>query len=322
MLRYIPNFILDRANKNDDFGAFSGYVYKFDIKNFDLLVKDKLPLTQLQKIIDNVFKEPFDEIVKRNGFVNKIYNGSFTAILPDHWVGVPAGDTFLIVGNPNALIFDMVEALHNKFSDYSVELNNRNIEINICQTVAYGTINWNIIRGKTQNEFYFTGDGFKQMIWTSKMNEDLNYTEGGYLGNPDLEIPVPKVEFDETFINHNLINKQKNEYIQGNIIAVSLNSMSNEQQQNYLEKVNQALINTNGCVFDINYSSLKPILFVVVDNNSDKETNDIINMLNNIDKKVDIKHLSSSFLICQWGVDKIKGINVITSDIEKLLTKF
>jgi len=208
MLRYIPDFILERYLQKELEGCFTGFALLFDIADFTPISTEfqrhgKQGAEELSIFLDYVFGEPIRIVEGRGGFVSLFAGDAFCAIFPDQDGVSDASDAAMEQGTDSRPVLDAVLSIRKFFEgNGSYHCSLGDFALKIRQTLTYGLIHWQIFDNELQCEYVFQGEPLKawtelsshkqELIFSSPAMEQLgseNFSPnpaGGYLLKPEL----------------------------------------------------------------------------------------------------------------------------------------
>lgn len=154
MIRYIPAFILQHYEANIFQGSLEAYVLLFDIADFTKIgssfqVEGKKGAEELSRFLEVVFAEPIRLVEEYGGFVSVFAGDAFCAIFPEH---------------RGKSIVSCVDTICRHFREnriYKTVLGDINLQVR--QTVCYGTLDWRIFQNSFQNEYVFQGKVMREV---------------------------------------------------------------------------------------------------------------------------------------------------------------
>ncbi|MCD4817725.1 MAG: tetratricopeptide repeat protein [Candidatus Cloacimonetes bacterium] len=160
MRQLIPEFILQQfqnGNYNGELTAFSMFI---DISGFTAMTQNLMKISKegaeiLSNIINKVFTPSIQNIYDHYGFISTFAGDAFTAIFLDTNVEMVLEAADLIREN---FIFNGIQK--TKFGTF---------DLHVKIGISYGLIDWQIIKNKNQNSYYFRGIA----IDISSQNEHL-----------------------------------------------------------------------------------------------------------------------------------------------------
>ncbi|MGE3062070.1 MAG: tetratricopeptide repeat protein [bacterium] len=148
MLNLVPEFILNKLNKNEMSGIAEGSALFVDIKGFthmtETLMKENDKGSEiLSEIINEIFHSLISPIHKYNGFIATFAGDAFTAIFPD--------DTGI---NSAGASIDIVREIEKNRIKKTVL---GDFEIAVRIGVSAGVIEWAIVGDDSNLSYYFKG---------------------------------------------------------------------------------------------------------------------------------------------------------------------
>ncbi len=166
MIRTVPHFILEKAEKEIMHGSFLGLVAYFDITGFTNLTQSLIRfqnegLENLGLMINHVFSPCLDIIRSYEGFISTFAGDSFTAVFP------------LPEGNTKYQLVDQVLPACFKVRDFFLKEGVQDTKLGqfefLCKIgVSFGRVEWGIITNKTHNSYYFLGETLKSAVMSSE----------------------------------------------------------------------------------------------------------------------------------------------------------
>lgn len=159
MIRYTPEFILEKYASGQMSGTLRGFVLLLDLIDFTQIV-EKMQMSGLHgvdyvaRLLDDILQAPIKSICKHGGFVN------------------------LFIGDAICCIFETEDPLpmQNAISEIRshlaalppLKVNASTISPAMRETIAFGDIEWGIINTEFQSEYLFFGDPMIELSILSK----------------------------------------------------------------------------------------------------------------------------------------------------------
>ncbi|MDZ4183323.1 MAG: adenylate/guanylate cyclase domain-containing protein, partial [Candidatus Cloacimonadaceae bacterium] len=168
MLRYIPAFILHNYEENVFHGNLSAYVLLFDIADFTkigtTLQKEGKPgVEELSRFLEIVFDTPISLVEKYGGFVSVFAGDAFCAIFPDAEA---------------ECIISVVNSIKKHFRENRIYKSFiGDLDLQVRQTVCYGSVEWKIFHNDLQNEYIFQGIVMQEVGVLSLQKRETMWSE-------------------------------------------------------------------------------------------------------------------------------------------------
>jgi len=167
MIRYVPDFILQRYAEGVMSGSFAGFVLLADIVDFtrigtDLQKHGKQGAEELSELLRSALSGPIEIIREKGGFVSLFSGDAVCAIFPD-------ADPTNVVAAVDSIseLFKAKPALPTSAGPISLK---------VRQTVAYGDIRWKIFVNEVQNEYVFSGPVFAELAELAGLKAELAFS--------------------------------------------------------------------------------------------------------------------------------------------------
>lgn len=167
MIRFIPQFVLDRFAAKELKGGLTGFTLLFDVADFTPITsmfqkQGKQGAEELSAFLDLVFTEPIRIVERFGGFVSLFAGDAFCAIFPDKdGIGILAA------------VLQIAEFFEDK-TNYQCSCGDVNLKIR--QTVSYGELFWQIYENELQDEYVFSGEPFQIMAELSALKQDTVFS--------------------------------------------------------------------------------------------------------------------------------------------------
>ncbi len=157
MNNFIPHFIKKQYSENKLSGEFKAYIMYVDFIDFSTMTEKfmgggKEGVEILTEIINKVFTPSIKAIYKNGGFISSFAGDAFTALFHEEKVDI-------LQSCQSALnIMDFFKKIGSKKTKFG--------KFNLSAKIAIssGIVNWDIMKNKHQNIFYFYGEGIKNVV--------------------------------------------------------------------------------------------------------------------------------------------------------------
>lgn len=164
MLRYVPDFILNRAAADKDSGSLSGFVLFADIAGFtdlsNVLRKEgKKGAEALYHYLHTALAYPIHTVESHGGFVSHFAGDAFYAVFPE----VEAAELKQVV-DELVSYFAQQQTCHTGIGDFPLK-----VRITLCS----GKLNWQVYRLASQYEYVFAGSPLHEIKALSAQKHEL-----------------------------------------------------------------------------------------------------------------------------------------------------
>jgi len=179
----IPQFILEKYNKNILSGSFRAAVMFIDISGFTamtqrLMKNGKEGAEILTSVINNVFTPSIDAIYDYDGFISTFAGDAFTAVFPKK---LPLALSSAAKINQ---IFSDIGIQKTKFGDF---------ELSVKIGLSAGTVNWGIIKADNLNTYFMRG-----MTIDAAAESEHHCEKGEIIANKDFyKLNIPNAVYEK-----------------------------------------------------------------------------------------------------------------------------
>lgn len=155
MLRHIPPYVLGKYGQGQYSGSFEGYVLLLETVDFPIfsnvfISEGKRGAEALSRFLSEVVGPPINMIEQAGGFVCQFSGEAFYAVFPEL---------------DAACLKELVESIDQYFINHAPFVTRfGEYPISIKQTIAWGSVNWQIFRNRHQFEFVFYGEPFHELV--------------------------------------------------------------------------------------------------------------------------------------------------------------
>jgi len=155
MLRYVPEFILEKYRRNVFQGSEPAYVIQADIVDFTPLCEEfrkagKKGAEALSVYLREALSCPIRVVTSHGGFVSHFGGDSVYAVFPGHRVGVVKHVCEEIIGH-----YSNNGSIQTCLGTYPVQ---------VRLTVSSGELEWRIFPGQVQSEYVFFGAPIRELL--------------------------------------------------------------------------------------------------------------------------------------------------------------
>lgn len=168
MIKYIPEFIYEKYEKNELSGSFRGFALFYDIKDFTRITEKLTRKGQKgAEVINRILKRSFSPVIsvieQRGGFVTGFAGDAFMSVFPDL--------------DPDNL-FDVYYTIQNNLRNAApVTEIAKDYKVDARIVVSYGEISWQIFNNAIQNEYYFFGEAIEECNNLAGEKRDVLFSE-------------------------------------------------------------------------------------------------------------------------------------------------
>lgn len=159
MIRYTPEFILQKYAAGQMSGTLRGFVLLLDLIDFTQIV-EKMQMSGLHgvdyvaRLLDDTLQAPIKSIYKHGGFVNLFIGDAICCIFETE--------------DPLPMQSAISEIRSHLAALPPLKVNGSTIKPAMRETIAFGNIEWGIINTEFQSEYLFFGDPMVELSILSK----------------------------------------------------------------------------------------------------------------------------------------------------------